>query len=124
FKLHVFNTATLPYEEAFRYVGLQVTRTQLKEPFDAGLSVQFDNPRMPIIDNVRNDSPGENAGLQKGDEILSLAGGSATRQWQTTLAKYKTGQSVPISVRRNRRTIKTNLVLGEPERFEWKIEER
>ena len=125
FKLHVFDTATLPYEEAFRYVGLQVSPTQLKEPFNAGLSLQFDNPRTPIIESVRSDSPGESAGLQSGDEVVSLANGTVTRQnWFTTLAKYKTGQSIPITVRRNRRTIKANLVLGEPERFEWKIEER
>jgi predicted metalloprotease with PDZ domain len=125
FKLHVFDVATLPYEEAFQYVGLQVSRTQQKEPFNAGLSIQFDTPQMPIIANVRNDSPGENAGLQSGDEVVSLAGVTVTRaNWFTTLAKYRTGQSIPITVRRNRRTIKTTLVLGEPERFDWKIEER
>jgi predicted metalloprotease with PDZ domain len=42
----------------------------------------------------------------------------------TTFARYKTGQSIPITVKRNRRTVKTNIVLGEAERFEFKIEER
>ena len=125
FKLHVFDTATLPYEEAFRPVGLQVTRNPMKEPFNAGLSLQFDNPRAPMIENVRNNSPAENAGLQSGDEIVNVAGVSVTRNsWLPTLAKYKTGQSIPITVKRNRRTIKANIVLGEPERFEWRIEDR
>ena len=78
-----------------------------------------------MIENVRNNSPAENAGLQSGDEIVNVAGVSVTRNsWLPTLARYKTGQSVPITVKRDRRTIKSNLVLGEPERFEWKIEER
>ncbi|HEY5444628.1 MAG TPA: PDZ domain-containing protein, partial [Pyrinomonadaceae bacterium] len=125
FKLHVFDTATLPYEEAFRPVGLQVTRNPMKEPFNAGLSLQFDNPRAPMIENVRNNSPAENAGLQSGDEIVNVAGVSVTRNsWLSTLARYKTGQSIPITVKRNRQTIKANIVLGEPERFEWKIEDR
>jgi predicted metalloprotease with PDZ domain len=125
FKLHVFDTATLPYDEAFRYVGLQVMRVQQKEPFNAGLSLQFDDPRVPVIESVRNNSPGENAGLQAGDEVVNFAGGTVTKQtWLTTLAKYKTGQSIPITVKRNRRTIKTNIVLGEPERFDWVIQER
>ena len=125
FKLHVFDTATLPYEEAFRPVGLQVTRNPMKEPFNAGLSLQFDNPRAPMIENVRNNSPAENAGLQSGDEIVNVGGVSVTKNsWLSTLARYKTGQSIPITVKRNRQTIKANIVLGEPERFEWKIEDR
>jgi len=41
-----------------------------------------------------------------------------------TLARYKQGDSVPISVKRDRRTIKTSIVLKEPERFEYRIEEK
>jgi predicted metalloprotease with PDZ domain len=40
------------------------------------------------------------------------------------LARYKPGDSAPVKVRRDRRTIKTNLVLGQPERFDYRIQER
>ena len=44
FNRHIRNTETLPYDEAFGYVGLRVTRTTLKEPYNAGMSVDFDSP--------------------------------------------------------------------------------
>jgi predicted metalloprotease with PDZ domain len=122
FKRYVRNVEMLPYEEAFGYAGLRLVKTQAKEPFDAGLSLAFED-RTAVIQNVRNGSSAENAGLQAGDEIVSLAGREIARAWTRTLARYKTGDTIPITVKRDRRTIKTSLVLGEPERFEYRIEE-
>lgn len=124
FKRHVRNVEVLPYDEAFAYVGLRVVKTQAKEPFDAGLSIQSMVPGEGVIQSVRNNSPAEDAGLQTNDEIVSLGGRQITKEWLKTLARYKTGDSVPVVVRRDRRTIKANLVLGQPERFEYTIEER
>ena len=102
----------LPYDEAFAYVGLRLVKTQSKEPYDAGLSIEFENPSEALIQNVRNNSPAEDAGLQANDEIVSLAGKRVTHgSWLKTLARY-------------RRRIKANMVLGQPERFDYKIEER
>ncbi|PYS74196.1 MAG: hypothetical protein DMF69_02440, partial [Acidobacteria bacterium] len=93
------------------------------EPFDAGLRVDFDGGAM--IEGIRSNSPAENAGIQSGDELVELAGRRVGRNtWLTTLARYKSGDSVPITVKRNRQTIKTQLVLGQPDRVEFKIEER
>jgi predicted metalloprotease with PDZ domain len=123
FKRHVRNVEVLPYQEAFSYVGLRLVKTQAKEPFDAGLSLEFED-RVASIENVRNGSPAEDAGLQADDEIISLAGRSVTKEtWLKTLARYKPGDSVPITVKRDRRTIKTNIVLREPERFDYRIED-
>jgi predicted metalloprotease with PDZ domain len=46
-----------------------------------------------------------------------------TKAWLKTLARYKAGDSIKIVVKRDRRTINTNLVLQEPERFDYRIEE-
>lgn len=125
FKRHIRDVEVLPYDEAFAYVGLRLVKTQSLEPFDAGLSLQFDGPREAIIENVRNNSPAEDAGLQMGDVVVSLNGKSVTREsWRGTLARFKPGDSVPITVKRDRRTIKANIVLGQPERFDYKIEEK
>jgi predicted metalloprotease with PDZ domain len=125
FKRHVRDVEVLPYEEAFGYVGLRLVKTQAKEPFDAGMWVTFEDPREGVIENVRNNSPAEDAGLQSQDTIVSLGGKDVTKDsWLKTLARYKTGDSVPVVVRRDRRTIKTNIVLGQPERFDYRIEER
>jgi predicted metalloprotease with PDZ domain len=54
-----------------------------------------------------------------------VAGKRPTKDsWLRTLALYKSGDSVPITVKRDRRTIKANIVLGQPERFDFRIEER
>ena len=74
FKRYIRDVEMLPYEEAFAYVGLRLVKTQAKEPFDAGLSIEFQDARTAMIDNVRNNSPAEDAGLQSNDQIVSLGG--------------------------------------------------
>lgn len=123
FKRHIRDVEVLPYGEAFSYVGLRLVKTQAKEPYDAGLSLESEDPAV-MIESVRNGSPAEDAGLQAGDEILSLAGRGITMDtWLKTLARQKKGVPIPITVKRDRRTIKTNIVLGDPERFDYRIEE-
>lgn len=126
FKRHVRNVEVLPYDEAFAYAGLRLVKTQAKEPFNAGLAIEFESPSEPFIQNVISNSPAEDAGLQAHDEIVSL-GGKPVRsggEWLKILARFKTGDSVPVVVKRARRTITANMILGQPERFDYKIEER
>jgi predicted metalloprotease with PDZ domain len=125
FKRHIRDVEVLPYDEAFAYAGLRLVKTPAKEPFSGGMSIQFEDPRHGSIEDVRNNSPAEDAGLQHGDEVVSLAGKDVTQDaWRKTLARFKPGDSVPVTVKRDRRTIKTNIVLGQPDRFEYTIQER
>ena len=124
FKRHIRNVEVLPYDEAFAYVGLRLVKTQAKEPHNAGLSLQVEEPRGAHIHNVRNNSPAEDAGLQSGDEIVSFGGKDVVKDWRKMMARLKPGDSVPVTVKRDRRTITMNVVLGQPERFEYKFEER
>ena len=63
--------------------------------------------------------------MQRGDEIISVAERSVTRDnWLSTLERYKPGDKIPIKVKRDRRTIQSNLVLGQPNRFEYRIEDK
>lgn len=125
FKRYVRSTEVLPYDEAFAYVGLRLVRAQAREPYDAGIALDWRNLRSLAIGNVRNNSPAEDAGLQQGDELLTLGGEKITREnWLSRLNRYKQGDRVPISIRRDRRTIQAVLVVGEPERFEYRIEEK
>ena len=76
------------------------------------------------IGTVRNYSPAEDAGLQAGEEVLSLGGKNIKREnWLLALSRYKEGNRIPIVVKRDRRTIRTALVLGPPDRYEFRIEE-
>ena len=123
FKRYVRDVEVLPYDEAFAYVGLKLVKTQAKQPYDAGLSIEFDD-RSAIIENVRHNSPAEDAGLQANDEIVSMAGRKITeKSWLKVLARFKRGESVPIVVQRDRQRINAKLVLGQPERFDYAIEE-
>lgn len=124
FKRYVRDVEVLPYDEAFGYAGLRLVKTQAKEPFNAGLSVEFEGD-VPIIEAVRNYSPAETAGLQQTDEIISLGGRKVTKDsWLKTLARYKKGDSIAIVVKRNRGTLKKEIILGEPDRFDYRLEER
>ncbi|HKO43866.1 MAG TPA: PDZ domain-containing protein [Pyrinomonadaceae bacterium] len=124
FARHVRNTETLPYDEAFGYVGLKVVRTVAREPYSAGITLDWEDEESLRIGNVRHYSPAEDAGLQAGDEVLSLGGKNIKREnWLLALSRYKEGDRIPIVVKRNRRTIRTALVLGPPDRYEFRIEE-
>jgi predicted metalloprotease with PDZ domain len=117
---------TLPYEEALGYVGLRLIREQAREPYNGGLSLEpTEVSAEVVIANVRENSPAEDAGLQQGDELLSIGGKKVSREnWLSNFARFKTGDRVPISIRRDGRVIQTTIVLGAPERFEYRIEEK
>ncbi len=118
-------SARLPYEEALAPFGLALIREQARQPFNAGITVDWRNKESLTIGSVRNNSPAEDAGLEEGDEIISLGKKKIDREnFLVSLARFKQGDRVPITVKRNRRTIQASLVLGPPERFEYRIEER
>ncbi len=124
FRRYVHGVEVLPYDEALAPVGMHLVREQAREPFAAGIRVNWENGTL-TIGSVRSDSPAEDAGLQEGDEIVSLGRKNVSREnWLVALARYKQGDRIPVTVKRDRRTIQTTMVLREPERFEYKIEER
>ena len=124
FARHVRNTETLPYDEAFGYVGLKVVRAVAREPYSAGITLDWEDEESLLVGSVRNYSPAEDAGLQAGDEVVSLGGKNIKREnWLLALSRYKEGDRIPIVVKRDRRTIRTALVLGPADRYEFRIEE-
>lgn len=124
FAHYVRGVDTPPYGEVLAHVGLRLVKEQSREPYNAGLWVMFDGKSL-VITNVQNGSVAEDVSLQAGDVILMLAGKRVTSEdWLRTLNRYKQGDRVPITVKRDRRTIEATLPLGPPERFEYRIEER
>jgi predicted metalloprotease with PDZ domain len=124
FQRHVFRTEVLPYDEAFGYVGLRVPHTAGPLAHNAGLVL--DGAAQQVrVQSVRNNSPAEDAGLRVDDTIVSIGGTAAKADnWLTTLNRYKPGDRVPLVIKRDRQTIQINLVLGQPDRFEYHIEEK
>jgi predicted metalloprotease with PDZ domain len=125
FRRYVRGVEVLPYDEALAYLGLHLTRDEARQPFDAGIGVDWEKSGDLAIALVRNGSPGEDAGLQEGDKIISLGRKNVTREnWLVSLSRYKQGDRIPVTIKRDRRTIQTALLLGPPERFEYRIVER
>ncbi len=125
FRRYVRNVETLPYDEALGYLGLRVVREPARQPYDAGVSVDWQEKGILSIGSVRHNSPAEDAGLQLGDEIVSLGRKNIAKEnWLVALNRFKQADRIPVTVKRDRRTIETVLVLREPERFEYRIEER
>ena len=125
FSHYVRDVEPLPFDEAFAYLGLRLVREQAREPYDAGITLDWEDKASLRIKSVRNYSPAEDAGLQEGDEILKLGGKNIKREnWLVALSRYKQDDRVPLFVKRDRRTIQTTLKLGAPERFEFQIQEK
>ncbi len=125
FRRHIRGVETLPYDEAFGYVGLSLIREQARQPYSAGIALEWEEKDGATIASVRNGSPAEDAGLQEGDEITSLGRKSVSpANFLVSLGRFKQGDRVPITVKRDRRKIETTMVLGAPDRFEYRIEER
>jgi predicted metalloprotease with PDZ domain len=79
---------------------------------------------MKIV-GVRNGSAAEDAGLQQGDVLLSIGHKKVTAgTWTEALNRYKQNEHVPIEVQRDRHTIKATVTLGQPEHYDYRVEER
>jgi predicted metalloprotease with PDZ domain len=77
------------------------------------------------ITGVRNGSAAEDAGLQQGDVLLSIGDKKVDGEtWADVLNRYKQNARVPIAVRRDRQTIKATVTLGQPEQYDYDVEER
>jgi predicted metalloprotease with PDZ domain len=125
FRNYVRGVQVLPYDEALRFVGLSLIREQARQPFSAGIVIDWQNKESLTIGVVKPNSPAEKAGLQAGDEIVSLGKKNISLEnFLVSLARYKQGDRVPVTVKRDRRTIQATLLLGEPDRFEYRIQER
>ena len=125
FRRYVHGVAILPYDEALAFLGLNLAREQARQPFNAGIGIDWEDKNSLTVGVVRPKSPAEDAGLEEGDEIISLGRKNITREnFLVSLSRFKQGDRVPITVKRDRRTIQTTLLIGAPERFEYRIEEK
>jgi predicted metalloprotease with PDZ domain len=106
-------------------VGLTLVREAGRQPHNAGIIIDWENKDSFTIGAVHPNSPAEEAGLEEGDEIVSLGKKNITREnFLVSLNRFKQGDRVPITVKRDRRTIQATLVLGAPERWEYRIQEK
>jgi predicted metalloprotease with PDZ domain len=124
FTKYVRGVDPLPYDEALAAVGLRLVKSPASQPFTAGIVMEREDRQTPRLGALRTDSPAEQAGLQQGDVLLSIGGTSVSREnWVSLLNRYKQGDRVPVTVSRLRRTIDLTIVIGEPDFYDYRIEE-
>lgn len=124
FSKHVRSVAMPPYDEALGYVGLHLVRQRVADN-DSGIRVNDRNPDATVIGNVISGSAAEDAGLQPGDEVVMISGRKVSdRSDLNALDRLKQGERVPVSFKRDGRTLRTTLLLRPMDRFEYRIEEK
>jgi predicted metalloprotease with PDZ domain len=125
FARYVRGVEPLPYEEAFAAVGLRLIKTAESQPYTAGIVIDKDDRQSLRLGSLQTDSAAEQAGLQEGDVLLTIGGTSVTRDnWFSALNRYKQGDRIPVTVRRFRRTLELMLLLGPPDLYKYRIEEK
>jgi predicted metalloprotease with PDZ domain len=121
---HIRGVEPLPYNEALAYAGLRLDKSPSRSGFSAGIVIDNDSGQTLRLGLVHNDSAAERAGMQQGDVLLSIGGTSVGRNnWRAALNRYRPGDRVPVQVQRFRTTISLTIEIGEPESFDYYIED-
>jgi len=101
FRRYISGKEPLPYEQYFAYAGLSVVRERVADQAWAGIAALRGEEGRPLIDSLIPGSPGEQAGLDRGDVILAVDGKEVTLESMgTALGKLHPGDSVRITVSR------------------------
>ena len=125
FKRYASGVETPPYDEALAQVGLRLVREPAREAYTAGITLDRNEAQKTKIESIVNGSSAEDAGLERGDVILSVGGQSVTpATWMTALNRFKQGVRVPLKVQRDRHTIQTSMTLGAADIYTYRIEEK
>lgn len=123
FKRYVRGVETPPYEEAFAQVGLRFVR-EPRLRVSIGITADDEYEANLKVAGMRSDSPAAAAGLEVGDIITTFGGVKLTPEnFLKTLARYKPGDRVLLTLQRNSHSMQATLVLGEPTIFNYRIEE-
>jgi predicted metalloprotease with PDZ domain len=112
----------LPYDTALSVVGLRLVKTPT-EPVFAGIVVDRGGAGVRL-GALPTDGPAARAGLQQGDQLVSIGGSLVTRaNWQAALESRKPGDRVKIQVERFGKTLEVELVIEEPRSFDYDLQD-
>jgi predicted metalloprotease with PDZ domain len=122
-------TEELDYKPALDWFGLRFKargNNEKDKPPKAwlGLVTKNDGGRL-IVDKVKRDTPGYEAGLNAGDEIVAL-GDFRVRpeQWSTRMEQYKPGETVSVLVARRDRLVHLDATFRAEPKEAWALEAR
>ena len=122
-------TEELDYQPALDWFGL---RFKAKEPPKdgkppkawLGLITKSENGRL-VVNQVRRDTPGFEAGFNTGDEIVAIGDFRVgPDQWGDRMEHYRPNESVEILIARRDRLMKLEATFGTEPQESWSLEVR
>jgi len=111
FEPYVAGLEELPYDRLFATVGLRLNRKRITIPSVGFATVKnFDQP--PVVVNIEEGSEAARAGLEPGDQIVSVNGKTLSSELDEKLSELRVGDTVKLRAvgRKGSREIK--LLLG------------
>ena len=119
---HVQGVEPLPYDAAFAVVGLRLVKIP-EDTMSTGIVIERTGAGLRLA-ALPTSGAAARSGLQQGDQLVSIGGSLVTRaNWQAALERYKPGDRVKVQVERYGRTVDVELVIAEPDRFSYRLEE-
>jgi len=121
-------TKELDYSEMLDWYGLRfklpVQKPGAPPRIRTGLQTKVDNGRL-VVSTVVRDTPGEEAGVNVGDEILAINGYRLrAEQWPSRLESYKPGETVKLLIAHRDILQDVNLVVTSDNPVSWQLEVR
>jgi predicted metalloprotease with PDZ domain len=110
FREYVAGLREIPWNTFFSYVGLRVSTVDV-EIAQRGFEAVQEFNRPPIVVTVQPGSDAEQAGLKPDDELVSINGIAAGRDFERQIEAIGPGGILRLRVRRN----------GAPLDFQWKL---
>ena len=112
----------LPYDAAFAVVGLRLEKIA-EDTMSTGIVIERTGAGLRLA-ALPTSGAAARSGLQQGDQLVSIGGSLVTRaNWQAALERYKPGDRVKVQVERYGRTVDVDLVIAEPDRFSYRLED-
>jgi predicted metalloprotease with PDZ domain len=123
FDRYVRGVERLPYEEALAGIGVKLQSSAAPNQWFGGLRLDADESGAINIHSVRPGSPAEVAGLSSGDRLLTAGGERITEANMTAVSsRYKVGDRIPVTFKRDRRELKATIVLEQPQLLKYTLE--
>jgi predicted metalloprotease with PDZ domain len=122
------STKELDYGDLLDWYGLRfkkpAARPGAPPPLKTGIHTKVDNGRL-VVESVVRDTPGEEAGLNTGDEILAVNGYRLrAEQWPSLLDAYKPGEMVKLLVAHRDILQELRFVVTADNPASWQLEVR
>ena len=123
FSNYIYNSKMPDYEKLFASVGLELKRTPENAFF--GTSVRNDDNEFFISGTPQKNTPVYEAGLNRGDKIISVNGNilNAENSWANEFAKYAPGDTIELEIERYGNRMKKTVKLESDPNFTISIDE-